>query len=87
MSRSEPITLSRDCEAIEIPSGVREILPAGPVVRIMQFLGSGYTVATIGATCSVSTPGMQMPWDSPVTRPHKRRGSGEPPAIRLSGIS
>jgi probable FeS assembly SUF system protein SufT len=46
MSASGPITLSRACGVIEIPSGVRGILPAGAVVRIMQSLGSGYTVAT-----------------------------------------
>lgn len=46
MSASGPITLSRACEVIEIPSGIRGILPAGAVVRIMQSLGSGYTVAT-----------------------------------------
>jgi probable FeS assembly SUF system protein SufT len=46
MGASEPITLSRACEVIEIPSGIRGSLPAGAVVRIMQSLGSGYTVTT-----------------------------------------
>ena len=46
MGASEPITLSRACEVIEIPSGIRATLPDGAVVRIMQSLGSGYTVAT-----------------------------------------
>ena len=46
MGAGEPITLSRACEVIEIPSGIRGTLPAGAVVRIMQFLGSSYTVAT-----------------------------------------
>jgi probable FeS assembly SUF system protein SufT len=46
MGASEPITLSRACEVIEIPSGIRATLPAGAVVRIMQSLGSGHTVAT-----------------------------------------
>jgi len=40
-----PITLSRDCEVIEIPSGTRSTLPAGTVVRIMQTLGGSYTVS------------------------------------------
>ena len=44
MQTSELISLSRACEAIGIPSGVREILPQGATVRIMQSLGSGYTV-------------------------------------------
>ena len=46
MGAGEPITLSRACDVIEIPSGIRGTLPAGAVVRIMQFLGSSYTVAT-----------------------------------------
>jgi probable FeS assembly SUF system protein SufT len=44
MDTSEIISLKRECEAIGIPSGVREILPQGAKVRIMQFLGSGYTI-------------------------------------------
>ena len=46
MGGSEPITLSRACEVIEIPSGIRRTVPAGTVVRIMQSLGSSYTVDT-----------------------------------------
>jgi len=45
MGASEPIRLSRGCEVVEIPSGIRGTLPAGAVVRIMQSQ-SGYTVAT-----------------------------------------
>jgi probable FeS assembly SUF system protein SufT len=44
MQTSELINLNRECEAIGIPSGVRELLPQGATVRIMQSLGSGYTV-------------------------------------------
>ena len=40
----ELIELKRECEAIEIPSGLRRFLGAGTRVRISQFLGSGYTV-------------------------------------------
>ena len=46
MGGSEPITLSRACEVVEIPSGIRSTLSAGAVVRIMQSMGSSYTVAT-----------------------------------------
>ncbi len=38
------ITLSRDCEVIEIPSGMRNTLSAGTSVRIMQTLGGSYTI-------------------------------------------
>jgi probable FeS assembly SUF system protein SufT len=44
MHTGVPITLGRDCEVIEIPSGTRSTLAAGSVVRIMQTLGGSYTV-------------------------------------------
>ena len=44
MQSGELISLKRACEAIGIPSGVREALPQDAAVRIMQSLGSGYTV-------------------------------------------
>jgi probable FeS assembly SUF system protein SufT len=45
---NEPATLKRDCEVIEIPSGNRATIPAGARVRIMQSLGTSYTVMTEG---------------------------------------
>jgi probable FeS assembly SUF system protein SufT len=44
MATNEPITLSRECEVVEIPSGLPNKLPGGTVVRIMQNLGNTYTV-------------------------------------------
>lgn len=44
MASNEPITLSRETKVVEIPSGIDNKLPAGTVVRIMQNLGSTYTV-------------------------------------------
>lgn len=40
------IELKRECEAIAIPSGLRQKLPAGAAVRIVQARGGDYTVAT-----------------------------------------
>jgi probable FeS assembly SUF system protein SufT len=40
----EQIDLKRECEAIEIPSGIRSVLSASSRVRISQFLGTSYTV-------------------------------------------
>lgn len=40
------ITLTRDCKAIQIPSGTEFVLPAGSPVIITQSLGGTYTVAT-----------------------------------------
>jgi probable FeS assembly SUF system protein SufT len=48
------IPVKRDVEAIEIPAGVRRTLPAGSTVRISQFLGNAYTVATdLGYLCRI----------------------------------
>ncbi len=38
--------LTRDCEAIRIPSGEMIVLPKGSTVAITQALGGSYTVAT-----------------------------------------
>lgn len=46
MATGEIVTLKRDCEVIEIPSGGRTILAAGTPVTILQLLGGSYTVST-----------------------------------------
>jgi probable FeS assembly SUF system protein SufT len=54
MSMGQLIELKRECEAIEIPSGIRRVLPAGTMLRISQFLGSSYTVVSeIGYMCRI----------------------------------
>jgi len=54
MTMGEMIELKRDCEAIEIPSGIPRKLAAGTRVRISQFLGNAYTVVTdYGNMCRV----------------------------------
>ena len=69
MSMGELIELRRECEAIEIPSGVRRVLPAGAMVRISQFLGSGYTVVSyIGYMCRIEAKDADaMGLDPPAT--------------------
>jgi probable FeS assembly SUF system protein SufT len=42
----ETVELRRDCEAIAIPSGLRQTLPKGTSVRIVQTRGGSYTVST-----------------------------------------
>ena len=44
MAISEPITLSRNCEVIQIPSGTRASLPSGTKIRVVQSLGGSYTI-------------------------------------------
>ncbi len=46
MKSHESISLTRDCEAIQIPSGTQMVLPAGTMVMITQSLGDTYTVTT-----------------------------------------
>jgi probable FeS assembly SUF system protein SufT len=46
MKTNDPITLSRNCEAIQIPSGQKVMLPVGTQVTITQSLGGTYTVVT-----------------------------------------
>jgi probable FeS assembly SUF system protein SufT len=41
---SDTVTLTRDCEAVQIPSGTVTSLPQGTEVMITQTLGGSYTV-------------------------------------------
>lgn len=43
---TEATELKRDCEAVAIPSGLRQTLPQGTAVRIVQDRGGSYTVST-----------------------------------------
>lgn len=45
-SAGGPIALTRECEATQIPSGTRVVLPAGTRVSIAQTLGGQFTVTT-----------------------------------------
>lgn len=46
MKQLDEVLLSRDCEAVQIPSGNPIELPAGTAVMITQRLGGSFTVAT-----------------------------------------
>jgi probable FeS assembly SUF system protein SufT len=45
MNHNIEIELSRDCEAIQIPAGLKTTIPAGTQVIITQSLGGSYTIA------------------------------------------
>ena len=47
------IKLTRDCDAVQIPSGHPLVLPAGMEVVITQSLGGTYTVATPGGLARI----------------------------------
>ena len=42
----EAIELKRECDAIAVPSGQRQVLPQGTAVRVVQSRGGSYTVST-----------------------------------------
>ena len=46
MYENTEFTLSRDCEAVQIPSGQKMTLPVGTQGVITQTLGGSYTIAT-----------------------------------------
>src|SRR5881398_1698094 len=46
MHENTEFTLSRDCEAIQIPSGQKTTLPSGTQGVITQSLGGSYTIVT-----------------------------------------
>ncbi len=52
---NEEISLSREVEAIQIPSGDSVVLPAGTPVVITQTLGGTYTVATSSGLARISS--------------------------------
>ena len=54
MYENTEFTLSRDCEAIQIPSGNQTIIPAGTQGVITQTLGGSYTIATYQGLARVS---------------------------------
>jgi probable FeS assembly SUF system protein SufT len=53
MNTNTEIQLSRDCEAVQIPSGHPITLPAGMEVVVTQSLGGTYTVATPGGLARI----------------------------------
>jgi len=53
MNSKSEIKLTRDCDAIQIPSGHPLVLPAGMEIVITQSLGGTYTVATPGGLARI----------------------------------
>jgi probable FeS assembly SUF system protein SufT len=53
MKDHREITLRRDCDAIQIPSGQPVVLPEGMSVIITQSLGGSYSVATPGGLARI----------------------------------
>jgi len=84
----ELISLTRECEAIEIPSGIRRTLPAATRVRISQVLGTSYTVTSdMGCMFRIDAKDADaMSLASPAAAQRKRRPR-KPSASRWYGIN
>src|SRR5213083_2343169 len=74
MYENTEFTLSRDCEAIQIPSGQKTTIPAGTQGVITQSLGGSYTIATYQGLARVAEKdldalGLQKPQAQTAQKP------------------
>jgi probable FeS assembly SUF system protein SufT len=77
MTDHREISLSRDCDAIQIPSGHAIVLPAGMNVIVTQSLGGTYTVATPGGLARIELrDGDALGLDSRVHREEPKKHDG-----------
>ena len=74
----EVITLSRDCEVIEIPAGTTKTLAKGSDVVIMQSLGGSYTVyGSDGALYRIDERNVDAIGRTPAKAPAAAGGAGD----------
>jgi probable FeS assembly SUF system protein SufT len=78
MYENTEFTLKRNCEAIQIPSGQKTIIPAGTQGVITQSLGGSYTIATYQGLARVAEKdldalGLEKP--QPPQEPQKSAGA------------
>lgn len=81
MTAVSTVTLQRDCEAVQIPSGQQTVLPAGTELDITQNLGGAYTVHMHGGLYRINNKdadalGIKPP--APAAGPGEARAEGEP---------
>jgi probable FeS assembly SUF system protein SufT len=74
MHENTEFTLSRDCEAIQIPSGQKTTIPAGTQGVITQSLGGSYTIATYQGLARIAEKdldalGLEKPEPQTVEKP------------------
>lgn len=72
MHENTEFTLSRDVEAVQIPSGHKTTIPAGTPGVVTQTLGGSYTIATYQGLARVPEKdldalGLEKPAASPST--------------------
>jgi probable FeS assembly SUF system protein SufT len=76
---NEDVTLQREVEAIQIPSGDTITLPAGTPVVITQTLGGTYTVATSAGLARISSNDAEA---LGIDLEQKKEDTGEAEALR-----
>jgi probable FeS assembly SUF system protein SufT len=82
MKPYEPITLTRACEAIQIPSGEPVMLDAGTRVRVTQTLGGTYTVMTMhGYLVRIAEKDADALGEQPPQAPEAQSPTGEPAGV------
>jgi probable FeS assembly SUF system protein SufT len=77
MYENTEFTLSRDCDAIQIPSGNKTLIPAGTQGVITQALGGSYTIATYQGLARVAEKDLDALGLEP---PSPSNGASKPPA-------
>ena len=82
MHENTEFTLSRDTEAIQIPSGNKTMIPAGTQGVITQTLGGSYTIATYQGLARIAEKdldalGIEKPHQAPNPATSAGNGSGE----------
>src|SRR5260221_10446227 len=84
MSEHNEIVLSRDCEAIQIPAGLKTTIPADTKVIITQNLGGSYTIACDYGLFRISDSDPDAPGAEPKTSGKKEEhpnGEGAEDAV------
>ena len=78
MHENTEFTLSRDLEAIQIPSGNKTTIPAGTPGVITQTLGGSYTIATYQGLARVAEKDLDA---LGVEKPASTNGAAEKTAV------
>ena len=81
MHENTEFTLSRDTEAIQIPSGNKTMIPAGTQGVITQTLGGSYTIATYQGLARIAEKdldalGIEKPHQTPNPAANAGNGNG-----------
>src|ERR1700731_2229666 len=82
MYENTEFTLSRDVDAIQIPSGNKTTIPAGTPGVITQALGGSYTIATYQGLARVAEKDLDAPG---LEKPASTNGTAEKAALSTPG--